>query len=184
MPKRFPELAKLPYKTVPLQPAQVNKELKVGELKPLSDIDENIIAEYPTIVGTMIHIAITARPDVAFAVGKLSRGMHCPNRLHCGMLKDVVGYLRNTITLPLRYTRKPLRVSVLFVELASGDAALAEFQSHNFVEGASTNVRLCNMHPDPLVHLTDSSYAPPNEKNRRSVSGRCHYHPCNLTAWR
>ena len=116
----------------------------------------------------MIYIAITARPDVAFAVGKLSRGMHCPNKLHCGMLQDVVGYLRNTtITLPLRYTRKPSRISMLFAELASGDAALVESHSHNFAEGASKNVRLCNMHPDPLVNLTDSSYAPPNEKNRR-----------------
>jgi hypothetical protein len=88
MLKRFPELAKLPYKTVPLQPSQVHRELKVGELKPLSEIDEYIIAEYPKVVGTMICIAITARPDVAFAVGKLSRGMHCPNELHCGMLKD------------------------------------------------------------------------------------------------
>ena len=52
------------------------------------------------------------------------------------MLKDVVGYLRSTIALPLRYTRKPSRVSMLFAELASGDAALAEFHSHNFVEGA------------------------------------------------
>ena len=93
MLKRFPILAKLPYKTVPLQPAHVNKELKVGELKPLPDIDEYIVAEYPKIVGTMIYIAITARPDVAFAVGKLSRGMYSPNKLHCDMLKDVVGYL-------------------------------------------------------------------------------------------
>ena len=71
MLKRFPELAKLPYKTVPLQPSQVNRELKVGELKPLSEIDEYIIAEYPKIVETMIYIAITARPGVAFAVGKV-----------------------------------------------------------------------------------------------------------------
>jgi len=100
------------------------------------------------------------------------------------MLKDVVAYLRNTITLPLRYTRKPSRVSMLFAELASGDAALVEFHSHNISEGASRNVRLCNMHPDPLANLTDSSYAPPNEKNRRSVSERCHYQLGHLIAWR
>ena len=47
MRKRFPELAKLPYKTVPLRPAHVNKELKVGEVEPLSDIDEYIVPEYP-----------------------------------------------------------------------------------------------------------------------------------------
>ena len=135
----------------------MNKELKVGKLKPLSDIDECIVAEYPKIVGTMIYIAITARHDDTFAVGKSSRGMHCPNKLHCGMLKDAVGYLRNTIALPLRYTRKPSRVSMLFAELASGDAALAELHSHSCVEGAPKNVRLCNMHPDPFVNLTDSS---------------------------
>ena len=74
---------------------------------------------------------------------------------------------------------------MLFAELASGDAALVEFHSHNISEGASRNVRLCNMHPDPLANLTDSSYAPPNEKNRRSVfSGRCHDHLGNLIAWR
>ena len=40
------------------------------------------------------------------------------------------------------------------------------------------DVPLCKMYPpDPLVNLTDSSYAPSkNEKTRRSVSGRCHYH--------
>ena len=132
----------------------------------------------------MIYIATTARPDVVFAVGKLSRGMHCPNKLHCDMLKDVVDYLRNTTTLPLRYTRKPSRVSMLFAELCSGDVALAEFHSHNFAEGTSKNVRLCNMHPDPLVNLSESSFAPPNEQNRRSVSGRCHYHLGNLVTWR
>ena len=110
--------------------------------------------------------------------------MHCPNELHGGMLKDAVSYLRNTITLPLRYTRKSSRVSMLFAELRSGDAALAEFHSHNFDEGTSKNVPLCNMHPDPLVNLTDSSYATPNEENRRSVSGRCHYHLGNSIAWR
>ena len=80
MLKRFPGLTKLPYKTVPLQPSQVNKELKVGEPKPHLDINECIVAEYPKIVRTMLYISITARPDVAFAVGKLSRGMHCPKK--------------------------------------------------------------------------------------------------------
>ena len=39
-------------------------ELKVCELKPLSDIGECIVAEYPKIVGTMIYIAITAVPTL------------------------------------------------------------------------------------------------------------------------
>ena len=92
MLKRFPELGKLPYKTVTLQPSQ----------------------QYPKIVGTMIYIAITARPDVAYGAGKLSRGMHQPNKLHCDMLKDAVGYLRSTISLPLRTTLHSQAIENIF----------------------------------------------------------------------
>ena len=80
----------------------------------------------------MIYIAVTARPDISYAVGKLSRGMHQPNKLHCDMLKDAVGYLRENISLPLRYTRKPSRISFLFAEFNSGDAVLSEFHNHRF----------------------------------------------------
>ena len=45
-----------PYKTFPLQPAHVNKELKVGELEPLSDIDEYIVAEYPKKYSALIPL--------------------------------------------------------------------------------------------------------------------------------
>ena len=109
----------------------------------------------------MIYTSITARPDVAYAVGKLLRGIHQPNKLHCDKLKNVVSYLRNTISLPLRYTRKPSKIFFLFAELNSGDAVLSEFHNHSFVEGEIVDVSLCKMHPDPLVNLTDSSYAPP-----------------------
>ena len=156
----------------------------MGDIKPLTAIDDYLIKEYPKIVDTIIYIATTARPDVAYAVGKLSRGMHQPNKLHCDMLKGAVGYLRSTISLPLRYTRKLSKISFLFAESNSGDAVLSEFHNHSFVEGEIVNVQLCKMHPDPLVNLTDSSYSPPNEKNRRSVPGRCHYHLANLISWR
>ena len=98
MLERSPELGKLPYKTVPLQTSQVNKELKVGDIKPLIAIDD-----YPQDCWRYDLFAITARPDVAYAVGKLSRGgsrvMHQPSKLHCDILKDVVGYMRSTISL-------------------------------------------------------------------------------------
>ena len=68
------------------------------------------------------------------------------------MLKDVVGYLRSIISLPLRHTRKPLKIYFLFAELNAGDAVLSEFHNHSFVEGGIVDVPLCKMHPDPLVN--------------------------------
>ena len=38
-------------------------------------------------------------------------------------------------------------------------------------------------HPDPVVGMSDSSYAPSNEKNRRSVSGRCYFLFGSLISW-
>ena len=60
----------------------------MGDIKPLTAIDDYRIKEYPNIIGTMIYIASTACPEIAYAVGKLSRGMHQPNKSHCDMLKD------------------------------------------------------------------------------------------------
>ena len=125
----------------------------MGDIKPLTAIGDYLIKEYPKSIGTMVYIAITARPDIAYAVEKLSRGMHQPNKLHCDMLKDVVGYLRNTIPLPLRYARKPPKISFLLAELNADDAVLSEFHNHSFVEGEIVFVPLCKMHPDPLVEL-------------------------------
>ena len=123
----------------------------MGDIKPLTAIGEYLIKEYPKFIGTMIYIAITARPDIAYAVGKLSRGMHQPNKLRCDMLKDAVGYLRNTISRPLRFTRKLSKISFLFAELNSGDAVRSEFHNHSFVEGEIVDVPLCKMCPGPLV---------------------------------
>ena len=41
------------------------RELKVGDIKPATAIDDYLIKEYPNTFGTMIYIAITARSDVA-----------------------------------------------------------------------------------------------------------------------
>ena len=49
------------YKTVPLQPPQVNKELKVGDIKPLTALGDYLTKEYPKMVGTMLYRAAQPR---------------------------------------------------------------------------------------------------------------------------
>ena len=104
--------------------------------------------------------------------------MHAPTKFHCDMLKDVIGYLRQTMRLDLTYTRGPSLASALFAELGSNDHALAEFHSHDFKEDPVRQA-----HPDPIAGMADASYAPPNEKKRRSVSGRCYFHCGNTVSW-
>nr|GEW92313.1 retrovirus-related Pol polyprotein from transposon TNT 1-94 [Tanacetum cinerariifolium] len=51
---------------------------------------------YHRLVGSLLYLAIT-RPDVSFAVNRLSQYMHAPTELHWQSLKRVLRYLKGTI---------------------------------------------------------------------------------------
>ena len=47
-------------------------------------------------MGTPIYLAITARPDIAYAIGRLSRAMHALTATHVKMMRQTMGYLKST----------------------------------------------------------------------------------------
>lgn len=47
---------------------------------------------YRSLVGRLIYLTHT-RPDLSFAVGLLSRFMHCPSKQHMGAGKRVLRYV-------------------------------------------------------------------------------------------
>lgn len=50
-----------------------------------------------TIVGGIEYPCLT-RPDIAYAVNKLSQFMHCPTNEHWLAVKRILRYLRGTLT--------------------------------------------------------------------------------------
>ena len=65
---------------------------------------------YAELVGSLLYLSTTSRPDIAFAEGVLSRDMACPEENHMRAAKGVLRYLRGASRLGVAYgTYKPLQ---------------------------------------------------------------------------
>ena len=63
--------------------------------------------EYAKIIGSVMFLMNHTRPDIAYAVSRLSRYTHNPNRDHWGALIRLLKYLKGTINWGLHYQRSP-----------------------------------------------------------------------------
>jgi len=58
---------------------------------------------YAELVGSLLNLSTTTKPDIAFAVGVLLRFMSCPEEDHMRAAKGVLRYLRGTTRLGVVY---------------------------------------------------------------------------------
>jgi hypothetical protein len=63
--------------------------------------------EYSKAIGSLMYAMISTRPDIAFAVGKLSRYTHNPSLIHWQGINRVFKYLKGTMDYGLTYTGFP-----------------------------------------------------------------------------
>ena len=117
---------------------------------------------YRSIVGSLIYIMITCRPDLCFSIGKLSRHMHDPQEQHIEWLKRVLRYTHATMDDRLHYTSSQYAPAhAVFDEINNGRA---EFSC--------------------LVGFTDANHANAREAERKSLSGFCYFLHGNLICWK
>lgn len=85
----------------PLEPGiRISKEMC-----PTSEADKDLMKNVPyrPAIGSLLFIAITTRPDIAFAVNLLSRYCENPGIRHWGAIKRIFRYLRGTVEMKLTY---------------------------------------------------------------------------------
>ena len=63
--------------------------------------------EYLSVIGSCLHISQVSRPDIAYAVGVLSRHSSTPGPQHMEAAINLVCYLYHTQDLFVQYTRAP-----------------------------------------------------------------------------
>ena len=73
---------------------------------PITDEEKSDMANVPyaSLVGVLMYAAIGTRPDIAFAVGALSRFLSNPGRRHWNEAKCVLTYLKCTSHYAIRYS--------------------------------------------------------------------------------
>ncbi|KAE8880407.1 hypothetical protein PF003_g35563 [Phytophthora fragariae] len=96
-------LAKLGYE----QAHSVGNPMEVNaRLAPLgSDEDADTSFPYREAVGMLMYLATSTRPDLAFALGQLSRFVAKTSSKHVGTLKRVLRYLAGTLDYGITYKR-------------------------------------------------------------------------------
>ena len=60
---------------------------------------------YASAVGSLMYSMVGTRPDIAYAVGLVSRFMSCPSREHWSAVKWVLRYIKSSADLKLTFTK-------------------------------------------------------------------------------
>ncbi|KAJ4706711.1 Retrovirus-related Pol polyprotein from transposon TNT 1-94 [Melia azedarach] len=71
-------------------PLSLTETLKLNDGSPNTDL-----TQYRHVVGPLQYLSLT-RPDISFAVNKLSQFMHCPSSIHWSAVKRLLRYLKGT----------------------------------------------------------------------------------------
>ena len=66
------------------------------------DRDDMADVPYRSAVGSLIYLVTGTRPDIAVAVGEVSKYLENPGRLHWAAVKRILRYLKGTIEMSLR----------------------------------------------------------------------------------
>ena len=91
-------------------PCEMNPSHKMtDDSEPL---DESNLKRYRQMVGSLIYIMTSTRPDIAYTVTKLSQFMSCATQYHMTMTKHILRYLKGTIDDKLIFTKsdKPFEI--------------------------------------------------------------------------
>jgi hypothetical protein len=90
------------------------------------------VEHYQRLVGSLIYLSNSTRPDIAYAVSYLARSMHAPTEENFMNAKRVLRYLKGTKDLSLKYYADD---QLLF---AYSDSSYAEEKDYKSVGGYAT----------------------------------------------
>lgn len=88
-------------------PNDPNQKLTKEDL-PMGDDEANEMSKVPykEAIGSLLYASQATRPDIAYAVGLVSRFCQQPRRIHWVAVKRILRYLRGTLSAKLVFSKK------------------------------------------------------------------------------
>jgi hypothetical protein len=114
-----------------------------NDLSPNQDqATEAQIKEYQTKIGSIQYTAVLTRPDIAYAVSRLSEALKNPSPAHIQAANRVIAYLYATRFLAIEYSGNPTSKEVVMI---ASDAAFADRPDRRSSAGY-----LCKLYNGPI----------------------------------
>jgi hypothetical protein len=107
-------------------PADAKSKLTAAMGPPQGRADPALHSAYREVVGSLIHLMTTVRPDTSAAVSDCGRFTHCPGTEHMRAAHRVLRYLQGTRNYGMVYRALPHYTSVRPILVAYSDANWAE----------------------------------------------------------
>ena len=79
--------------------------------------DDDVLTDkkiYQSAIGALLYLSTRTRPDISFAVSKLSRYCSKPNNAHWNAVKRIFRYLKGTINLGLNYVKQGVSTCIAY----------------------------------------------------------------------
>ena len=139
-------------------------------------LSDYVKEHYQSLVGSMIYMSISCRPDVSYGIGRLSRHMHNPTPEAVSECIHLLGYLK----VPKH------RLTCLEYRVSGNRLRTMMSGMHGDKNGALRGVsgRLTNAQGQPLDAFTDSNLCGSFEDKHKSTSGFAVFHLYHLIPWK
>ncbi|XP_074317943.1 secreted RxLR effector protein 161-like [Silene latifolia] len=108
------------FNSFDVTPARTPYDASISLCKNLGDSVSQ--EEYARIIGSVMFLMNCTRPDIAYAVSRLSRYTHNPNAEHWNALRRLLKYLKGTIDLCLHYGNDEIHSTSGYVFTLGGGA--------------------------------------------------------------
>ena len=124
-------------------------------------------ARFRSLVPSLLYLATTTRPDIAYAVGTLCRFMEHPSPAHMSGAETVLAYLSKTPDHGIRFEKhKTLELSARYSALKDGLLALSDsswstgksISGYVLFLGGSAVVWACKRQPVTSLSSTEAEY--------------------------